>query len=203
MRSEIDVWNTALGRLGGNQFNRENTVNGDSAQATLCRTFYPHVLDMCLSSSMWGFARKTVHLAMVDGNEPTNPAYPYRFALPSDCVRPVRLLGNGVMTGDFWQSADETWPFEIVGNNIMTDTETATLVYISRVTDVASWPATFADAVAWALASELATALINDPNRQQMYGDRAKSSLDQAAAVENNSQNKRRIPSAWLMSRQD
>ena len=197
MRSTIDVYNTALARLGGNQFNRENSPDGDGTEATLCRTLFPHALDISLAHSEWGFAKRTVALALKADFAPENPDYPFRYALPADCVRPMRLQregGGGSVTEDI--------PYEIDGQDIVAAVSPAVLVYVRRASDPATWPPAFADAVAWALASELATALVNDPNRQQFYGEQARRALIHAAAIERNSQRALRKASPWVASRQ-
>ncbi len=190
MRSLISIYNMALARLGGNQFDRLNTPDEENAVATLCRTLYPHVLEMALAHSEWAFARKSARLALKPEQEP-DPYAPFRHALPADCIRPVELRDAG----------EAPVPFAISGRDVLSAVADASLSYVARLDDPSAWPPAFADAVAWGLAAELSTALVNDARRQQAYTQQARQALDYAAAVERNSQKPRRPASPWLASR--
>lgn len=203
MRSVVDVYNTALGRLGGNQFERMNTPEEEGPMAALCRTFYPHVLDMALAYSEWAFARHKVALALKADDTP-NPDYPYRYKLPTDCIRPVGVMAQGQGVGG-WDSCcheyDFEYPYIIDGLDVLTTVSPAVLTYVRRVADPVSWPPLFADAVAYGLAAELATAYVNDTRRQQMFEELMQRKLGEASAVELNSQNRKRKPSPWILAR--
>lgn len=206
MRSVIDVYNTALGRLGGNQFERVNTPDEEGTIASLCRTFYPHVLDMAFAYGEWAFTHKTVALGLKADTIP-NPDYPYRYGLPNDCIRPIKLLaqgqnnnGGGARGHGCYEHGFE-YPYIIDGVDILTTISPAVLTYVRRVADPSSWPPLFADAVAYGLAAELATAYVNDPRRQQMFEEMMQRKLGKAAAVELNSQRRKNKPSPWIMAR--
>lgn len=206
MRSKVDIYNIALGRLGGNQFERVNTPEEEGTVATLCHTFYPHALDKALAHSEWSFARKTVVLAPKADDMP-NPDYPYRYGIPTDCIRPIYLRGEskGATGRDCCQEYDYRVPFDypyiIDGSDLLTTLSPAVLTYVRRVEDPVSWPPMFGDAVAYMLASELATAYVNDPQRQQMFLEMAERRLDEAAAIELNSQRRHRVSFPWVMAR--
>ena len=190
MQSLVSLYNTALARLGGNQFDRVNTPDEDSATASLCRTLFPHVLDMALAHSPWQFAREVVALGQKPNPEPSalvDHRYPFRFELPRDCVRPIQL-----------QPETE---FVISGQDLLTRVNPAILGYTARLDQPPAWPPNFADGLAWLLASELATAHINDPQRQQFYLTMARAALDNAAAVERNSQRPINNRSPWIGAR--
>lgn len=189
MRSTISVYNTALARLGGGQLDRINAPEEEGATATLCRTLFPHVVELALSAHPWSFALRRVVLAQKTrtGLEPRE--HPYRYALPADCLLPVSL-------GDAAQS------HTLEGGDLLTGASPAVLVYVARVLDPALWNAGFADAVAWALAAELATALVNDARRQQFYMEKYTVALHEAAANDANSQNIFMPAGSWLASRE-
>lgn len=213
MKSIVDVYNTALGRLGGNQLERMNTPDEEGTVAALCRTFYPHVLDMALAHSEWAFARQAVALAL-KADESPNPDYPYRYKLPTDCIRPIKIttLGQGQGGASWGGDCDGyggygsheqgfDYPYIIDGLDVLTTVSPAVLTYVRRVVDPVSWPPLFADAVAYGLAAELATAYVNDTRRQQMFEELMQRKLGEASAVELNSQNRKRKPSPWILSR--
>lgn len=56
------------------------------------------------------------------------------------------------------------------GQDIYADTSTANALH-SRTDDPRQWTAAFFSAVAWALAAELSTAVVNDVRRQQLCAE--------------------------------
>ena len=92
MQSTVAIYNTALARLGGHQLERVNSPDDDGAAATLCRTLFPHAVDMTLASADWSFATRRAALARKADAGPTD--YPFRYGLPSDCLNPLRLEGE-------------------------------------------------------------------------------------------------------------
>ena len=113
--------------------------------------------------------------------------YPYRFALPSDCVQPLLLEGGGA-----WR---------VMGQDIYTDTSTASLHYTARVDDPRQWTAAFFSAVAWALAAELSTAVVNDVRRQQLCAQEYMRALETAKAESLNAQTAQAAERPWLEAR--
>ncbi|MDR1684873.1 MAG: hypothetical protein LBR82_00250 [Desulfovibrio sp.] len=196
MQSTVQLYNLALARLGGDQFQPLTSPQEDDALAKLCQTLFPHVLDMTLQAHSWGFALRTVILPQVaipqDGN---GGVFSYRYQMPSDCVRPVRLQGG----------RNHSPAYQVHGSNagavLLTDEAPATLIYVARETDPKRWPAMFADALAWGLASELATARINDPQRQQFYVQMYRGAVTDAAAQNMRENNPQPMQSGWNTAR--
>ncbi|WP_165177420.1 hypothetical protein [Desulfovibrio sp. ZJ369] len=88
MRSTVQLFNTALARLGGEQLDERIASQETDTLGALCSTLFAHVLDLALSAHPWTFALHRVALAVLaDATE--NDEYPLAYALPSDCVRPV------------------------------------------------------------------------------------------------------------------
>ncbi len=188
MRSTISVYNTALARLGGGQLDRINSPDEEGAAATLCRTLFPHVVELALSAHPWSFAVHRVVLAQKPGTGMEPPEHPFRYALPADCLLPVRL--------------ETSTAYTLEGGDLLAGASPAVLMYVARVLDPAIWSAGFADAVAWALAAELATALVNDARRQQFCMEKYTVALFDAAASDANSQNIFVPAGSWLASRE-
>ena len=141
MKSTIQLFNTALGRLGGEQIPYNRSPQEQDATGILCENLFPHVLDMVLEAHEWGFATRRVYLAKLPEQQPENPSYVFRYALPTDCVKPVSLEG--------YAGVNRTPAYLIESNAILTNKQNAELVYIARVEEPRAWPPSFADALAW------------------------------------------------------
>ena len=193
MKSTIQLFNTALGRLGGEQIPYNRSPHEQDATGILCENLFPHVLDMVLEAHEWGFATRRVVLAMLPEQQPENPDYVLRYAMPTDCVKPVSIEG--------YAGVNRTPAYLIEGNAILTNKRNAELVYIARIEEPRAWPPSFADALAWALAGELASARINDSQKQNWCYQNYEVALAKAAARDRAKQNPHRKQSPWLVAR--
>lgn len=107
---------------------------------------YPRVLDACLATSNWSFARelKSLPPATAPSGTVEDPDLPYLFKLPSDCVKLRRVLGENIK----WR-LDEAF--------IRSSSETAlTIRYTRRIETESKLPAPFREWVALELAVRLA-----------------------------------------------
>ena len=193
MKSTIQLFNTALGRLGGEQIPYNRSPHEQDATGILCENLFPHVLDMVLEAHEWGFATRRVVLAMLPEQHPENPDYVLRYAMPTDCVKPVSIEG--------YAGVNRTPAYLIEGNAILTNKRNAELVYIARIEEPRAWPPSFADVLAWALAGELASARINDSQKQNWCYQNYEVALAKAAARDRAKQNPHRKQSSWLVAR--
>ena len=190
MDSTVSLYNLALARLGGDVLPLEISSQEDGSVGRLCQVLFPQVLDVVLERHVWSFARSRKALASVPGHETVAP-YRNAYMLPADCMRPLYLESGGG-----WPDG-ENHNYVIEGGCLFTNTPVATLVYVRRENDVRKWPATFADVVAWGLAAELATARINDPQRQQAYWKQYEYALVTAEVNDMAFQRRPRPASAW------
>ena len=193
MKSTIQLFNTALGRLGGEQIPYNRSPHEQDATGILCENLFPHVLDMVLEAHEWGFATRRVVLAMLPEQHPENPDYVLRYAMPTDCVKPVSIEG--------YAGVNRTPAYLIEGNAILTNKRNAELVYIARIEEPRAWPPSCADVLAWALAGELASARINDSQKQNWCYQNYEVALAKAAARDRAKQNPHRKQSPWLVAR--
>jgi hypothetical protein len=193
MQSTIHLFNTALARLGGEQLPLGRSPRESGTAGQICENLFPHVLDMTLAAHTWSFARQRVDLAALPEAKPGNPEYRTAYALPADCVKPERLEGCA--------GVNRHPAYVIEGRNILANEGQAVLVYISRVDEPALWPPYFADALAWGLAGELASARINDSQKQQWCLQNYKIALAEAIARDQAQQNPLPARSAWNEAR--
>jgi hypothetical protein len=194
MQSTVQLFNTALARLGGDQFLSLTSPQEDNALGVLCGNMFPHVLDLSLQAHAWGFAVRTAVLAPVAGVIMVAGGFRCRYMMPVDCVRPVAL-----------EAAGRSPAYEVRGSEegvvLLCDESPAVLSYVARETEPKRWPAGFADALAWGLAAELATARINDVQRQQYCVRMYREVLGEAAARDMREINPRPVLSAWNAAR--
>lgn len=164
--SAVAICNLALSRIGISA--AIVALSENSQEAISCNALYEQVRDEVLRDFPWPFATKFVALGLVtDAGEDDVPwgddwAYAYRF--PSDCIKARR-----VTTGD--RSGNTRVPFALGGDDsgrlIFTDQPDAVLVYTRRATDPAHFDPTFASALAWKLAHELAAPLARSASERE------------------------------------
>ena len=194
MQSTVQLFNTALARLGGEQLDTRISPQETDTLGQLCTTLFAHVLDMALAAHEWSFALRRVALAPVPelfGGRDVR--YPNAFQIPADCVRAIRLAEDG--------GVNRSQPFIIEGDCLRAGQDAATLVYVQRVSDPRAWPPAFADALAWAMASELASARLNNTRKQQWAMQNFQIALAAAIARDCAGQNRLAPVSAWKAAR--
>ena len=131
MLTKIDLCSMALLKLGENPI---QSLSDDTAAAKLGRTLVDFVIDTLLAMHPWRFACHTYNIARNENGD---------FIIPSDVLRVIKTNGK------------------IIGNQIISNTDTLNIVSIVRVTpDV--FPSYFASLVATKLAVEFCMPLISD-----------------------------------------
>lgn len=209
MASEIDIANMALATVGSATTITSMSPPDGTAAAQHCANFYNLARQEAVSAFNWSFARRRAALT-----EAANPSDVWRFsyALPSDCLRPVRVLQqtvpgdmiDGLTPSEAWQwrteragadysverSADNTQTY------LLTDEPEAVLFYVFDQADTARYSPQFVTALSRLLASYLAGPILRGSTgaqaaaalRKQAVGDDGRSGLlGQAAALDGNS----------------
>lgn len=189
--STVRIFNQALAFLGGEQLSSVESPWKDSALGILCNNNYPLVLDTALSAHDWTFALKRQTLARVE-DQNSRAEYQYRYKLPSDCLRPRGLTAPGTRGRRH---------YIIEGNDLLADIAPAELSFIGRVDDPTVFPPAFTVALAWGLAAVLATARINDQQKQQFCQQNYEIYLAEAMARDRNAINPGPAGSGWLAAR--
>ena len=112
-------------------------------------SFYDHTLEELLSDAPWAFAKKQVTLLV--GTAPTQ-GYTKKYTLPTDVIQVLRV-NNIDTTENFGQ-------WEIMGGFLHTDIGAPIVIdYTAHITDVASFPAPFIEALIARIASKIALPL--------------------------------------------
>lgn len=156
MASDVQICNMAIGMMGGG---RIATIDDASAEGRACKTVFSLLRDEVQESHAWTFARKRASLARLD--ETPAFGYLYAYALPSDCLRVLK------MDGDEYEIVDQSTTQEIVidsygkkweieAGKLLTDEEEVKILYIARVEDPAKFPPSFVQAFSARMAVALA-----------------------------------------------
>ena len=201
MQSLIHLYNTALAELGGEQIPLNISPIESDAVGAICQNIFPHVLDTVLEAHEWGFARARAVLALLPEQEPRNRSYLYRYALPSDCVKPIRIVVPRQGAAAYPARVNRSPAYVIEGQNILCNVEQAEFLYVSRVTFPKLWPAYFAEVLVWKMASGLASARNNDKQQKQMCDQMYEYSLAKACAKDRAMQNPHDVVSPWGAAR--
>lgn len=149
MASDVEICNMALAHLGSNTLITSLNPPDGSIEASHCKTFYPHVRRLVLDVGNFDFALRRQALSTLATN-PSN-AWQYAYALPSDCLSPLRILrGDAVSSGlssfslglfNVDPIVDELFrergssEFEVENQTLFTNEPDAVLKYKADVTD--------------------------------------------------------------------
>lgn len=154
-----DIVNQALGLLG------ESAISGYDENlpvARAARAHYETTRDSLLRRHRWNFARKRAELSQLS----EAPAFGFanKYALPSDCLRVLQLNGLSALECE----AD----FEIEGLELLTDADTAKIVYVARIADPSKWDSLFVEAFIYKLGAALAIQVADSLQKQQILESR-------------------------------
>lgn len=189
MASTVTIYNMALARLNLNQIEDINSPDEDGGVISVCNRVFPVLFKSILQAHDWSFATRSAALALAGQDE---HAGMLRYALPSDCVKIIKLEGGGPLCSPH---------FIRQGDQILTVQAPAVLRYIGKEENPDLWPGTFLEAVVWRLAADLAASITSDRNKQQYCIQMAQQALYQAISVDLNEQNPDPVPSGWLGAR--
>lgn len=162
MSSVVDICNLALAHLG----DEANVVSinppDQSAQASYCSRFYPLSLSSVLADHTWGFATKTVTLALLANG---NSLWAYCYEAPSDIINVIAVFDyaavGDVNNGEIGNQQDFSMELDANGNQVVyTNQQNAMMKYVSHVTNTAHFHPKFVVALAWMLAANLAGIII-------------------------------------------
>lgn len=193
--TEVQIWNIALSRVGERAV---SSVSDTSAAAGHCQTHYDFCLKEVLERFEWPFARRQAILSEPDGVE--REGWEYCYLLPSDCVKPLRLLAEDERAGlltPYTRTPYAVMPAinaddSIDGMLLCTDAESGedfeVLEYIALVEYIPSYPSIFVSALAWRLASELALSVSKKRDVSTACLQMFEIVLSQAKAYANNSE---------------
>jgi len=162
---KIEIINMALAHLGEAAI---QSIDEGSAPSNAARTHYDNARRATLRAYHWSFATKVQRLARLDSD---SPDFDYVYALPSDLLSAIRLLG------------DSEIKYEIRQKELHTNADEAKLEYIYDETDADRFDDGFVEAFAYQLASKLAVPVSGKADLMQFYMKACNEYIASAAAL--------------------
>ena len=203
MFTSTEICNIALNHIG--QTNEITDLETETSKAAKkCRTFYNLALTSILSDFPWSFARRTTTLALLTGEE--SQYYSYVYAMPDDCLEPRAIIVPNIPTGEFFlyynsffygyargplQTSlpdeyrtvfEKGLTADAKTRTIMTNQDSAMLLYTARVTNTSLYTASFVDALALRLAAYLAMPMAQSPQLADALQQKYALAISQAGA---------------------
>lgn len=179
MTGKVEIVNIALARLGESpiQSFEEGSVPANSA-----RLVYDSARRSTLRDYNWNFAVATAELARYADTQASD--FPFAFALPSDCLRVIRLRlatppgqVRSRTCGDFGRNLS----FTLRGGMLLAHEPKVVLEYLRDVTDENEFDAKFIEALTYKLASELAMPVKGSAELMASYSNAYQTLINRAA----------------------
>ena len=172
MTSAVGICNIGLGHLGQEkQISSISPVDG-SRESGYCAMFYPIARQEMIELAPWTFATTRIALAQTTN---LSTVWSYAYALPSDCLKPVRVLTLGDFSSIFLRAdVIDSFPatsndffdeegsanFQVQGDVIYTHEPEAVLIYRKDVVDTSKFTPLFVTSLGMLLASYLSGPII-------------------------------------------
>lgn len=164
----VDVCNLALGLIGNKAKVTAISPSDGSMEADHCARLYPIAVRSVLEMHNWSFAKRKDELTVVnaDPDDTDDPAWLYRYQLPSDWVKIISILPLDTTNDYLVAGTKQPVDYEIkysgtdTQQRIYTNEEDAWVRYIYYEDDPNQWSHLFIQAVMWHLAALLAGPII-------------------------------------------
>lgn len=198
MASQVEIANRALTKLGAA---RIISFGDDNKQARAVASMFDIVRDAELRAHLWSFSVKRTSLAALESTP--NWGYDYEYQLPSDYLRLLQV--NDVYPGpsleDYRNSSVAEYVVE--GRKILTNLSAPLKIrYCSRVEGTTQWDATFVEAFACRLASEMCEDLTQSNTKRELANAEYKQAIIAAIKADGIEQPPQDLPDdGWVLSR--
>ena len=157
MASVVDICNSALNQIGASNI---ISLTEDSKAARLCNQRYTFVRDSVFRSHPWNCLTTRATLAP----DTATPAFEFskQFTLPTDpfCLRVLQLSNTDIL-------------YKIEGRKLLCDESSIEMIYVGRVEDGNQYDMLLIEALAAAMAADLAYPLVGSSalgaNMYQLY----------------------------------
>lgn len=193
MATKVQICNLALSHIGQHSI---QSLDEATKLAQYCNLHFDNTRDAVLRDHAWGFAKKRLTLALTGD---TYSGWDYAYAYPDDCLVAHEIFDlTGSVTGTAYDPDTDTYystgkvEFEVSVNNalsqkiILTNKESAELMYTARVTNVGLFDPLFVDALSYALALKLVQPLKADTALRQELSNSYVRLVERAKAVSAN-----------------
>ncbi len=144
----------------------------DTPQAQDAAQQYPVARRMCLEACDWSFASEIAHLAEASAEIAADPALPFSYVLPGNCLRMLQTLDRDIR----WR---------IDGRTVRADTPGPLPIrYIADIDNENLMPAAFQTALAYRLAALMSPRWIGAESKTQALEQRAEMALRSAMKLD-------------------
>lgn len=187
MADEVTTCNSALAIIGISPI---SSLSDDSKPAEYCNRFYASTRDEVVQSHRWNFAMKRASLTKLATAAP--PGWSAVYTLPSDWLQVVQVNG--------YEPNEPQGEFAVEAGKLLTNTDTAEVRYVARVTDASAFPPIFLEALATRLASKLAGPLIGSNTIAQELLKTYEGIVGAKARMADVFEDRARRKPAWVLS---
>jgi len=141
MASETSICNEALGFLGDKTI---LSLTDDNERARACNANYENARDIALEAFEWNCAQVRATLAQSTSTPEYGFDYQYQIPTNPECLKVNHMYESESGNGGY------TWRVE--GDYVLTDSETCTIRYTQKLTDVSMMTVRLREAIAARLA---------------------------------------------------
>jgi hypothetical protein len=143
MPSQVEICNLALVELGDEII---MSMTEDTKAARVMSILWEPSVKEVLADHTWGFARERAILPLLS----TSPlhGFDYAYQLPSDYIRMV-----------YMGEPDDEYIWQIEGDKLLTDEDTAEVIYIKYISDTTKFSSKFVTALSMLLTARAANTL--------------------------------------------
>lgn len=175
MASPVDICNAGLAHIGARAQIASISPPDGSVEAGHCARFYAQARRELIESHNWPFTKTRVALAEVD-----NPSevWLYAYAVPADCITPLRLLPFASTSGE-----ETSAEFEREGEVLLSNEPDAVLIYKRDVTDSSKFTPLFTTAFGMLMASFVAGPIIKGLDGAKIAAQWRQAAYDVAATA--------------------
>ena len=188
MPSDVDLANGALSLIGADAVVSSIDPPDTSVEAGHCARFFAVARRSIIEKGSWSFTKTRRALSLLSTNPSTR--WTFAYSLPSDCIRPLRVLTAGATTVfqlynpniGVLPNEEDCAPYELEGSTLLTNEENAELIYLRDVSDTSVFTPSFDEAFMMLLASYIAGPIIKGREGTTVAAEWRKMAFDSAAS---------------------
>ncbi len=184
LSTKLDIYNMALSMLGEATI---TSLTANTKAVSLLNSIYTLVRDDCLRDHHWNFA--TLREALTEDTATPAFGYAHQFVMPVACLKLI-------------STDPEEAVYELENNLLLTDEDTISIRYVSRVTQESVFDVKFTQFFATRLAAKICYNLTASASREEGLYALAAKELAGAKAVDGQEDSiKEFFAETWIESR--
>ena len=197
--TDEDIVNLALSRIGAKKITVLATDT--TVEAVQARVVYFNARDNLMRAHTWNFLSLRVQLT----DSGVDPVFGWDngFLLPSDFLRLISVHATNDNQDQIPYRLEKQSISATLKDVLLINSSTCWIRYIYKETDPAKWIADFQDALAWAVAAELALVLPVSVTKYETLEGKAAQMLTFAKSIDGMEDYPERIPAgSWVTDRE-